>query len=153
MADNTSATGGYLAPINTEAQDTAFEDFFHGVLSGISGITGVLTRPAWQQNPPPVPEPDIDWLAFSITTDEAAAGSAYFVPDTITEGEVESEVVNAWRDETITLKVSAYGPNAQATAKRVREGLQIGQNRETRESFRRVIFNSKRYKTRPGIGK
>ncbi len=120
----TSATGGYLLPVASPDNDSALARILHGLVVGVTGISGSLVRPIWQDNPPPIPSSGTTWAAFGIT--DITAGLPYMVqvaddPDTICEYR---------QDERFTLRVSVYGPFCQRYATMIRDGLNIGQNRE-----------------------
>lgn len=115
-----SATGGYLAPGVESPDDTLLYRFVQPVLVGISGIPGTLVRPMWQLNPPPVPDHETDWIAFGIESRQADANSY------IRQG---AESAFQVRHEEITWLVSCYGPNSMGTAGRIRDGLELRQNR------------------------
>lgn len=116
---NTSATGGVL--VETE---TAFnvERFFHGVIMGLTGIDKTLIRPRWQPNAPIMPANNIDWIAFGVSELNHDA-TAYTV-----ETEIDSNLI---RHESYAVLCSFYGPNAQTNYRKMRDGLEIGQNRDS----------------------
>lgn len=120
----TSATGGYLLPVASPDNDAELARILHGLIVGVTGIAGNLVRPIWQSNPPPVPAFGTTWAAFGVT--DIAAGLPYMVqvdndPDTICQYR---------HDERFTLRVSVYGPFCQRYATRIRDGVNISQNRE-----------------------
>jgi hypothetical protein len=120
---NTSATGGFLLPAASpaplEGQD--FEDFLQQIFVGLTGISGTLVRPSWQEEPPDLPEADVDWFAFKI---------AEWDPDTYAvEQHDSSGVSNLKRHETVRITLSFYGPRASYYMALLRDGLQIEQNR------------------------
>lgn len=122
---NDSSTGGFIVEKSAPpypVQDAAFSAFLQSLLVGLSGLvadTGV--RPQWVPKPAPIPEPSVDWMAFAFGT----------IP---TELEPEEEQLDTGgmiqtTNEVIEVLVSAYGPNAEAYAKRVRAGVHVEQNR------------------------
>ena len=121
---NTSATGGYLAPTTPALPgNLTFQQFMQAVLVGITGLDGPLVRPRWQLNPPKQPQPDVDWMAFGISNKQADANGYLNVATSPTASTLS-------RHETFDVECSFYGPDADANAQRLREGLQISQNRE-----------------------
>lgn len=122
---NDSSTGGILAPMPDPSpvptEDNELEDFFTALFAEICGLDeDTDVRPIWQPEPPKIPEPDVDWLALSVTTVPAG-----FRPDT--EQLEDRSVQTNW--ETVEVRLQAYGPHAQALTTRLREGLYVEQNR------------------------
>lgn len=125
MAENTSATGGYLSPA-VETQPLSgddLENLFHGVIAGISGIDAEYVRPRWQPTPPKQPEATVDWCAFGIV-DIAADNPA------INHVGTDEGSDTLWRHEAIDVLCSFYGPYSMRNAEKVRDGLTINQNSE-----------------------
>lgn len=126
--NNTTATQGYLAP-EIEVPLTApltFEQFIQTVLVGVSGLPGSLVRPKWQINPPKQPDVMVNWLAFGLQEEDA---------DTFAYDSIDSDGNNVFqRMEASTVQCSFYGPDSLAVGRRVRDGLQIGQNRQALQS-------------------
>lgn len=119
---NTSATGGYLTPTNTVLDGNLLQDFFHGVIAGITGLVNTLVRPAFQPNPPTRPGIDVDWCGFAILNRRTEA-LPWYVQNDENDGTLS-------RTELFDLQVSFYGPNCTAYAGMLRDGLQITQNLE-----------------------
>lgn len=116
---NTSATGGYLLPTNNALDNHALQDYLHDVLVGVTGLDNTLVRPAYQPNPPPIPDLTVDWCAFSIRNRKPAA-----MPWTTQEDTDASLSTNELFDVVVTF----YGANCMGTAAILRDGLQIPQN-------------------------
>ena len=118
---NDSSTGGYLSPSSSPLEGQALVDFFQGWLVGITGLSGQNVRPRWQPEPPNIPAATVDWMAFGITGREVQTNAAivHF-----------SGYDQLRRHETLTILMTIYGPNADATVSTLREGLQIPQNLE-----------------------
>jgi hypothetical protein len=115
-----SATGGVLTtPLPDE---TALRRFLQGLVAGITQLPGASVRPRWQRKPPPMPAADADWVSFDIR-DRTVEGHGYLVPTS----DDESKLV---RWEAFSLACSFYGPNGAAYAERLRDGLELSQNRE-----------------------
>jgi hypothetical protein len=120
-----SATGGYLQPASSAPfpGNLTFEQFIQQVFVGISGLPGDLVRDKWQPNPPKQPDLYINWLAIGIQEEGA---------DTFAYNSVDQNGNNQFmRMEAITVQCSFYGPDALKYGRLVRDGFQIGQNRET----------------------
>lgn len=117
---NTSSSGGYL--VETE---TAFnvERFFHDVIMNLTGIDKTLVRPRWQPNEPTMPASGTDWIGFGVS-DLDVPESAYI--------EENSTGLSATmkRHERYAVLCSFYGINARSNLRKMRDGLQVGQNRE-----------------------
>jgi hypothetical protein len=117
----TSATGGYLTPVNVALEDNLLQDFLHGVISGVTGIVDELVRPSFQINPPLKPDIDVNWCAFSILNRRPSA-----MP-WVTQAAENAQLST---NELFDLFVSFYGPNCAGFASMLRDGLQIPQNSE-----------------------
>jgi hypothetical protein len=126
MSGNTSATGGYLAPaaMPAPAEDAALEDVLQVVVVGLSGLTPALVRPRWQPTPPARPAAEVTWCAIGVTR-QAPDANAWVGHDGTGDGSSELR-----RHETVEALLSCYGPGGAAIAGRIRDGLQIGQNRD-----------------------
>lgn len=121
---NSSATGGYLAPVGVfPSSDLAFEVQLQALVKGITGIPGALVRPRWQPTPPPQPPPDVDWAAISVMT-ETPDGWAYSTFNAANTGTI---VALNWVVELLCI---FYGPNCGSNALRMRQGLMLPQNLE-----------------------
>lgn len=123
---NTSATGGYLSPVNPALPigDLVFEDQLQAIIVGITGLPPTMVRPRWQPIPPKQPEPNMDWCAVGIM-DVTPEGDPVVIHRSEGEGHDELQI-----HELIRLLCSFYGPNGQRNAGRLRDGLYIPQNRE-----------------------
>lgn len=119
---NTSATGGYLLSTTTDLNDDALADFFHDVIVGVTGLPNDMVRPAWQPNPPVRPDISVDWCGFAIQNHLPEAGYAAHLQD--------ENGASMQRHETLDIRCSFYGPNADAFAAALAQNLQIGQNQE-----------------------
>lgn len=122
---NTSASGGYLVPAASPnpIQGEGLEDFMHAVLAGISGLAVTLIRPAWQPEPPNIPNLE-QWLAFRIASQ---VPDTYAVEQHSPTGDGSSTLI---RHEVFSLVVSAYGRYARELLAKIVDGFQIAQNRE-----------------------
>lgn len=121
-SQNTSATGGYLLPQDPAPTQLSFKEFLQTVMVGVSGLPGSLVRPKWQLNPPKQPDVCVDWMAFGISED---------VSDTFAYTALDSDGdYQLMRMEELTVQCSFYGPNSYEVCKILRDGFQLGQNRE-----------------------
>lgn len=122
---NDSSTGGYITPevVPVVSYDNSLEDIFQGAFSGITGVAGNLVRPRWQPEPPNQPDFTTDWIALAVSTTGQDV-NAYQAHDP--EGDGTNQVQ---RDEYLDVFISFYGPNCHQVMSRLREGLQIEQNR------------------------
>jgi hypothetical protein len=116
----TSATGGKLT--TALPNEVALRRFLQGVLVGVTGLEPSNVRPRWQTNPPVIPDATVDWAAFGISK---RTGSS----DVSIEQKEFSATIN--RQEQLEVLVSVYGPNAESYCELFREGIALGQNRET----------------------
>ena len=122
---NTSATGGYLVQTDGPIYGDVLDNFFRDVIGGLTGLsTDTLIRPLFQLDPPPIPEPEIDWIAFGVSITEAEQGSAYLK---VADDGLSSELK---RHERLDVSFQIYGLNNFSFANIIRDGLQLGQNRE-----------------------
>jgi len=125
---NTSATGGYLlpAPPSPFPKHQTLEQFLQQVFVGVSGLPGDLVRPKWQPNPPKQPDIYTNWLAIGLQEEDA---------DTFSYNSIDESGNNVFkRMEALTIQCSFYGPQALGYGRLVRDGLQLGQNREALQS-------------------
>lgn len=120
-----SSTGGYLVPSSTAPiEDDPLTDFMQTVVVGITGIAGQFVRPRWQPEPPNLPDFGTDWAAIGIT-DQKADTYPYIAHASAANGSDQMQ-----RHEDFSLYCTFYGPNAQAKAGLLCDGLSIAQNRE-----------------------
>lgn len=123
---NTSATGGYLAPAGSPApaEDTDLEDVLQKMVAGITGIAGKFVRPRWQAAPPRQPEPGVNWCSVGVHETKTIANPAVD-HDASDDGHDQYQM-----HEEIDLLCTFYGPQAQAYASILRDGIYITQNSE-----------------------
>lgn len=130
---NTSATGGYLRPKATPAplQGQALNRFFQQFVVGVTGLNGKMVRPAWQAEPPDIPDAGEAWAAIRTTTVKADNFPALIHDGGATIEDGESTLL---RNELISINASFYdlGTNGEADryASLLRDGLIIPQNLE-----------------------
>lgn len=118
MADNSSATGGYLQDLRPHLSQKELMRFFHGFLAGLTGLPKSHVRPAFQKNAPPLLENGVDWLSYYLTDFDVENGSAY-----LKKGDLS-------RHETFSLKCVFYGDECLNFACALRDCLELAQNRE-----------------------
>jgi len=121
---NTSATGGYLQQVAGPLEGLDLRRFIGTVLVGVSGLTPELVRPAWQQNPPPVPNIDTNWMAFGITARRADNDPYQSEKD-------DGQRTIMSRHEELDIMLAFYGPDCLQKAAEVREGFELTQNTES----------------------
>ena len=123
---NTSASGGYLAPLDAAGvppEDTAFEDQLSALVVGVVGLAAQMVRPRWQPIPPKQPEAGVNWCAIGITGVDQDANAAIVHHSVSGVGYDEMQ-----RHELVSILASFYGPSAYGNAALFRDGLSIDQN-------------------------
>ncbi|QLL11704.1 phage neck terminator protein [Pseudomonas chlororaphis] len=135
---NTSATGGYLAPAGSPApsEDDQLEDILQAMVVGISGLPGPMVRPRWQPNPPKQPEPNINWCAVGVHETKTVANPAI---SHVGAGDGSDEYQ---MHEELSVLCTFYGPQAQAYASILRDGIFIPQNSEAIKSSRMAFVGA-----------
>lgn len=126
MTGNTSATGGYLVSPDNPANDDSLTDFMQSVVVGITQIPGRYVRPRWQEEPPNLPPVGTNWAAIGVTH-EGGDAFPYVEHHDTDPNDVGDTVV---QNENFSLFCSFYGPNCDARASSLRDGIMIAQNRE-----------------------
>lgn len=121
---NTSATGGYLQQVSGPLEGLDLRRFIGTVLVGVSGFAPEMVRPAWQQNPPPVPNIDTNWMAFGITARRADNDPYQVEKD-------DGQRTLMLRHEELDVMLAFYGPDCLQKAAEVREGFELTQNTES----------------------
>ncbi len=120
-----SSTGGYLAPTSPPpATDDALDDQIQEAVVGITGLGSDFVRPRWVPIPAKQPPADTNWCAIGIIR---LVGDTYAWVGHHSDGDGYDEMQ---RHVTFEVLASFYGPNGQAYAGILRDGLQIPQNRE-----------------------
>lgn len=94
-----------------------FRRFMHDVLCGVSGLPSAFVRPAYQQNPPKIPDFKTDWLAYNLTNFAVENGTAY------------QNGALLERHESFECACFFYGLNAVDYAAVVRDSFELSQNR------------------------
>lgn len=114
-----SATGGYITPSGGSAYGQELEDIFQEFIVGVTSLSGVMVRPRFQKDPPPMPAIGEDWCAFAVKSINPDDGP-YF--------DQKDEILDSIRYEELTLFLSFYGDHGQSIANVLRDGLGIPQN-------------------------
>lgn len=114
---------GFWQPIPEAGQ--ALDDLFQQMVAGICQLDGTLVRPRWQAEPPDLPDFGTDWAAVGITARRPIGPWSAVQHDSRGNG-------RDWlqRHEYVDLLATFYGPNADANAGQLQDGLMIAQNRE-----------------------
>jgi hypothetical protein len=136
MTLNTSASGGYLAPVDlsTPVEDAAFEDQLQAMVVGITGLPGDMVVPRYVQGKPPKqPQLTENWAAVGIISRRALGYPAVIHHPgdlDLGNGQTSHGYDEMQQHEEVQVLASFYGPVAAASALRFRDGLAIAQNRE-----------------------
>ena len=120
---NTSSSGGFLIPSVSPLEGQALLNFLQGWIVGITAYPGQYVRPRWQAEPGNLPDASIDWMSFGIMSRDADP-YPYEVEDPT------GTFTQYIRHETLNILLSFYGPNADAFASQMREGMFLPQNNE-----------------------
>lgn len=134
---NDSASGGYLLPTDTVIDDQALQDLLQGAVVGITGLPGPMVRPRWQTDPPPLPAVGADWAAIGAISFDTE-GNAYIEHLDEEDSGLGTDELTNW--EAFDVIVSFYGPNAQRSAGRFRDGIQVPQNREALWTNGNIVY-------------
>ena len=123
---NTSATGGYLAPVTTpnSPDDGDLDAVFQKAIAGITGLPGNMVRPRWQPVMPKQPEPSTNWCAFGVSL-QSVPDQPYIEHDGTGDG-----IDRLRRHEDILVFCTFYGPVSGHLATLFRDGFYVAQNRE-----------------------
>src|SRR5438477_12482433 len=132
---NDSSTGGYLVPTSAPPlEDDALDEFLQGAVVGMTGLAGTLVRPRWQNPVPKLREATVDWCAIGIIseTPEFSSYTAHYRGEPSNPNDPTGQGFDLQiRHETLEVMVSFYGPNSRGNAKLFRDGISVGQNRES----------------------
>lgn len=126
---NTSASGGYLAPISPPpADDLALDVQLQQLLVGLTGLPGDHVLPRVQDGEegvrPRLPDVDETWVSVGVT-EERPADTPALIHNGAGEG---SSVLRS--TSYLEVLASFYGPRSDAYARLVQDGLWLAQNRE-----------------------
>ena len=123
-----SSTGGFLSPSASPAplQGDGLNTFVQPIIVGLTGLPGALVRPAFQAEPPDIPDGGTAWAAFRYTSRKS---DTYPYVGHNADG---SDTLR--RHEIIDVLVSFYDLGSLGLADQyaalLRDGLAIAQNRE-----------------------
>jgi hypothetical protein len=137
MPLNDSSTGGFVAPYSPPVpplDDDALDQLLQQLVAGVTGLPGTLVRPRWQGTPPIMPEPATDWCAIGVidATPECGAVLLHWRGEPTNIADIAGQGFDEYQSMvTLRIMASFYGPNAAANADLFRDGLSVGQNRET----------------------
>ena len=124
---NSSATGGYLTPLTEPIMGQALSRLLQQAIVSITGLPDTLVRPRWQAEPGNIPTEGTVWASVGISR-RVPEGTAW---QWFADG---TETYTLQRQEEITILCSFYDTGIDQEADRyaaiLREGLQLGQNRE-----------------------
>jgi hypothetical protein len=125
--DSTSA--GYITPsIDVTLSDDGLADALWRMGVGITGLPENMVRPRFQPDPPDMPENDQDWCAIGVTDVDPPGSRPELIHDDKADGGKGATLMRGY--ETMSVMASFYGPNAMGYATRLRDGLQMAQNRD-----------------------
>jgi hypothetical protein len=134
---NTSATGGVLVPTdrNGVLTDIQLEDLLQAWIVGLTELDPELVRPAWQPDPPPIPDFTVPcWAAFSImrTVNDWDPVVQHWTGAGLPQGDT------VFRNQQIEMIVTFYGSAAGDSALDLRMGAGIRQNTELLDPIKLV---------------
>lgn len=128
-----SSQVGYLQPIAEELNDLQLEDLLQDVLVNLSALDSEFVRPAYQETPPPIPNPSTNWLAFHVTSQQTnKTNETRYINDTAVKGFYQK----------FTVAISCYGNKAQFYANNIIDSLQLHQNRDVLTDNKIVFHGS-----------
>jgi hypothetical protein len=131
-----SSTGGILqfAPAPAPLEGQALYRFLQQIFVAITQMEPTLFFPMWQLEPPNTPDVGTDWAAFGIQSRKSDT-FAFFrhVPAVVGPPAVPG-YDEFQRHEEMSILVAFYGPNADANAANLRDGLQVRQNLDPLEA-------------------
>jgi hypothetical protein len=129
---NSSATGGFLnvTDRSTTLTDQELDDLIHDWIVGVTALDPTLVRPAFQPDPPPIPDFPVTWCGFYIARVENDWDP---VVTHIEDGDT------VWRNQRIELLLTFYGAAAGDAALVFRMGCGIRQNEEALEPSVKLV--------------
>jgi len=150
---DTSATGGYVLPLPSAPpvlDDDALEDFLQAIIVGVTGMPGSLVIPFWQLEPPNLPAVGTNWASFGIEVDSTDT-NAVIIHHAARGGAAAFDELQ--RHEILDVEVRMYGPQARANMHRLRDGLQVAQNREALSAAGMGLIETTAAKSVPALVK
>lgn len=139
---NTSATGGYLAPLVTSppTEDADLDAQLQALVVGITGLDGSFVRPRWQPTDPKQPDRSINWCAIGVTSiaPDVFAYVHHVSPAFLASGNPLSPPQNndpaaydeMQRHQVLSILASFYGPASGFYADLLTDGFTQAQNLE-----------------------
>lgn len=114
---NSTRQAGYLTATSKPIEGQALRRAIQQWLAGVTGLHGAMVRPRFQKNAPPWPDNEVNWLAFNESNRTPIGNN--FQRDTLTLSHVSVEFT-----------IRTYGPEAAGIASDLRDGCQLGNNRD-----------------------
>lgn len=140
--DNTSASGGYLLPVNPIINDDDnLDDILHDFYMGLTNLDPTLVRPRWVITPGNLPDIKTEWMSFGVTNrKQDTFVSQIFDP---------SKGMIVQRYEHFDCIISVYGRQADHYTGLIRDGMFVEQNREVIKRYGIVVVEIGQPKTVP----
>lgn len=119
--------------IDGELNDELLQDGLQSIVVGLTGMSGTLVIPRFQQNPPDMPGLDVTWAAIGLTKKSrwTFAFEKHF-PSTVGGQPSTSKVI---REEDLWVLTSFFGPNGDAMSELFSMGFQIATNRQAMQQL------------------
>lgn len=122
---NTSATGGYLAPISPPPDDDlCLDQQLQCLICGLTGLPVTHVFPRWQETQPRLPDVGETWCAVGVTAEMPDD-----TPALIHRGAGEGSSVLR-RTTRVEVLASFYGPRSNGYARLAQDAIWLAQNRE-----------------------
>ncbi|WP_407412492.1 LIC_12616 family protein [Acinetobacter sp.] len=109
----------YIIPSGGVAYDQALEDIFQAFIKGVTGLSGKMIRPRYQNPPPSMPAVGVNWVAFNVKATFADDSPSFNI--SMTEN-------TSSRHEELEVFLSFYGDQGQHYANLFKDGTAIPQN-------------------------
>jgi hypothetical protein len=123
-----SSQAGYLQPNPTAPtaplDGQALENYLQQFVAGVASLDSTLVRPRWQPEPPTIPDFDVTWVAVGTTRKKPIGLYGAVIHNPADPG---SDLMQ--RHEDIDVLCSFYGPEAEAYANNLSNGVMVDQNR------------------------
>lgn len=140
MTDSTAP--GYLVPLTpAPPEDIDLSALIQPAIVGITGLPDSLVVIKGQPIPPLHPDRSQTWCAHGVTGIDAPPNI-----DVVHDGEAAGGLGQSrhFRQEEIEVTASFYGPAARSTAAMLRDGFEVGQNRDALEASGLVYVQPER---------
>ena len=109
----------YIIPSGGVDYDQSLEDVFQAFIKGVTGLSGKMVRPRYQNPPPSMPAVGVNWVAFNVKSTFADDTPSFNI--SLTENQSS-------RHEELELFLSFYGDQGQYCANLFKDGTAIPQN-------------------------